>query len=60
MPLKRMAVIGLGVGLAVGLVAYLAPSAVAAVAAGVGGAVTAVAAQVGGWFRRSSRALGLT
>jgi len=47
--------IGLGVGLATAAVAYLAPHALSAAAAGVGGAVTAVAVQAAAWLRRSAR-----
>ncbi|HET6575540.1 MAG TPA: hypothetical protein VFG68_18195 [Fimbriiglobus sp.] len=53
--LKKIVLIGLGVGLATAAVAYLAPHALSAAAAGVGGAVTAVAAQPAAWLRRSAR-----
>lgn len=58
MPLRRIALVGAGVGLAVGLASYACPHGLAAVVSGVGGACTAVAAQVGAWFRRSTRLLG--
>jgi hypothetical protein len=53
--LKKIVLIGLGVGVATAAVAYLAPHALSAAAAGVGGAVTAVAVQGAAWARRSAR-----
>jgi hypothetical protein len=53
--LKRIVLIGLAVGLATAVAAYLAPHALSAAAAGVGGAVTAVAVQAAAWLRRSAR-----
>ncbi len=53
-PLRRVAAVAAGVGVAAGLAAYACPHAVAAAAAGVCGAAAAVAAQVGHWVRRSA------
>ena len=57
LPLKRIALVTLGVGLAVGLTALLAyrfcPPAVAAAVSGVGAAVTAAAAQATATLRRA-------
>lgn len=58
MPLRRIALVGAGVGLAVGLASYACPHGLSAAVSGVGGACAAVAAQVGAWFRRSTRLLG--
>ena len=56
LPLKRIALVALGVGLAVGLTALLAyrfcPPAVAAAVSGVGAAVTAAVAQLTGGLRK--------
>jgi hypothetical protein len=53
--LKKIVFVGLVVGVATAAVAYLAPHALSAAAAGVGGAVTAVAVQAAAWLRRSAR-----
>lgn len=57
-PVRKILLVGAGVGLAVGAASYLCPHAVAAVLSGVGGACTAVGVQVGRWFNRSTAALG--
>lgn len=58
MPLKRIVLVGAGVGVAVGVASYLCPHGLSAVMSGVGGMCTAVGVQVGSWFRRSARTLG--
>jgi multidrug resistance efflux pump len=58
-PLKKVALTAAAAGVAVGLVSYACPHAVAAVISGVGGACTAAAAHVGAWLRRSFRVFGL-
>jgi hypothetical protein len=55
MPLRRIVLVALGVGVVVAALGYTAPAGVAAMLAGVGGVVTAVVAQVGSWFRRSTQ-----
>ncbi len=56
LPLKRIALVTLGVGLAVGLTALLVdrfcPPALAAAVSGVGAAVTAAVAQLTGGLRK--------
>jgi hypothetical protein len=59
MPLRKILLVGTGVGVAVGVASYVCPHGLAAVVGGLGGACTAVGVQVGGWFRRSARSLGL-
>jgi len=58
MPLKKMLLVGAGVGVAVAAVSYLAPHSVSAVVSGVGAACTAVGVQVGRWFRKSAGLFG--
>lgn len=53
--LKNLALVGVGVGLALGVTTFLAPHAVAAAVAAVSGAVAAAAVQVGVWTRRAFR-----
>jgi hypothetical protein len=57
--LKKLALVGLGVGVAVGVACFLAPHAVAAAVSGISGVVAASAIQVGVWTRRAFRALTL-
>lgn len=59
MPLRKILLVGTGVGLAVGVASYLCPHGLSAAVGGLGAACTAVAAQVGCWFRRSARLIGL-
>ena len=59
MPLRKILLVGTGVGVAVGVASYVCPHGLSAVLGGVGGACTAVGVQVGSWFRRSARSLGL-
>ena len=58
MPLKKMLLVGAGVGVAVATVSYVCPPAVSAAVSGACGAAVAVAAQVGRWFRRSAGLFG--
>jgi hypothetical protein len=58
MPLRKILVVGAGVGLVVGAVSYACPHELSALVSGVCGACTAVAAQVGRWARRSTALLG--
>lgn len=59
MPLKKVLLIGTGVGVAAGVLSYVCPHGLSAVIAGVGAACTAVAAQAAVWVRRSLAVLGL-
>lgn len=58
MPLKKMLLVGAGVGVAVAAVSYLCPHSVSAVMSGVGAACTTVGIQVGRWVRRSAGLFG--
>lgn len=55
MPLRRIVLVAVGVGIVAAILGYIAPAGVAAVIAGIGGMVSALAAQVSSWFRRSKR-----
>ena len=55
MPLRRILLVALGVGVVITVLGILAPAGVAAVLAGIGGVITAALAQVASWFRRSLR-----
>lgn len=55
MPLRRIVLVAVGVGVVAAVLGYTAPAGVAAVIAGVGGMVSALVAQVGTWFRRTKR-----
>ena len=59
MPVRKILLVGTGIGLVVGVPSYACPHGLSAVVSGVGRACTAVAAQVVTWFRRSAAALGL-
>jgi hypothetical protein len=54
--LKKLILVGVGVGIAVGAASFLAPHAVSAAVSGIIGAVAATAVQVGVWTRRAFRA----
>jgi hypothetical protein len=54
--LKKLVLVGVGVGMAVGAASFLAPHAVSAAVSGLGGAVAATAIQIGVWTRRVFRA----
>ena len=58
-PVRRVLLVGLGVGLAVGLVSLLMPQAAVAVVSAVSVAATAVAVQTGSWLKRAARRFGL-
>ena len=55
--LKRLVLLGLGVGGTLAIVSYVTPPALAAGLAGLSGAVAAGSVQVGVWTRRTFRAL---
>jgi hypothetical protein len=57
--LRKLALVGLGVGVAVGVASILAPHAVAAVVSGISSAAAATAIQVSAWTRRAFRAFSL-
>jgi hypothetical protein len=59
LPLRKILLFGVGVGLVVGAVSFVCPHGLSAVISGVSGACTAVAVQVGNWLRVSARALGV-
>ncbi|OWK35241.1 hypothetical protein [Fimbriiglobus ruber] len=59
LPVRRIALIGLGVGAVTAAVSYVAPHGLSATLAGAGGAATAVGVQVGVWARDAARRLGL-
>jgi hypothetical protein len=52
---KRLLMLGAGVGVVVACLSYLAPHALSAFASGVGAGATAMAVQVGIWARRTFR-----
>jgi hypothetical protein len=58
MPLKKILLVGAGVGVAVATVSYLCPHTVSAAVSGVCGAAAAVGIQIGNWFRRSAGLFG--
>lgn len=58
MPIKKILLVGTGVGVAVGVISYACPHELSALVSGVCGACTAVAVQVGRWVRRSTALLG--
>jgi hypothetical protein len=59
LPLRRVALVGLGVGLLVGTACLVMPQTTAAVIGGLGAAGTAVSVQVGNWLTRAARRVGL-
>lgn len=58
-PLRRVVLVGLGVGLLVGTACLVMPQTTAAVVGGIGAAGTAVSVQVGNWLARAARRVGL-
>jgi hypothetical protein len=59
LPLRRVVLVGLGVGLLVGTACLVLPQTTAAVVGGIGAAGTAVSVQVGNWLTRAARRVGL-
>jgi hypothetical protein len=59
LPVRRVLVIGLCVGVVVGIACLAVPQTTAAVVGGAGAACTAVSAQVGNWLTRAARRVGL-
>lgn len=57
--MRKIALVGLGIGLAVALVSYAATHGVAAAISGIGAATTAMAVQTGLWVRKTVRRLGV-
>ena len=55
MPLRRIVLVAVGVGVVAAVLGYAAPAGVAAVIAGIGGMVSALVAQIGSWFRRTKQ-----
>jgi len=59
LPVRRVLLVGLGVGVAVGTASLLVPQTTAAVISGVGAAGTSVSVQTGRWLARAARRVGL-
>ena len=59
LPVRKVVLIGLGVGLVVGVACLVVPQTAAAVVGGAGAACTAVCVQVGNWLTRAARRVGL-
>jgi hypothetical protein len=59
LPLRRVVLVGLGVGLLVGTACLVLPQTTAPVVGGIGAAGTAVSVQVGNWLARAARRVGL-
>jgi hypothetical protein len=59
LPVRRVLVIGLSIGLVVGVATLAVPQTTAAVVSGVGAACSAVCVQVGNWLTRAARRVGL-
>lgn len=59
LPVRRVLLSGLGVGLVVGVACLLVPQTTAATVSGVGATRTAVAVQTGHWLSRAARRVGL-
>jgi hypothetical protein len=57
--LRKLARVGLGVGVVLGVASFLAPHAVAAAVSGISGGVAAAAVQIGSWTRRAFRTLSM-
>jgi hypothetical protein len=59
LPVRRIALVGLGVGLLVGVACLVLPQSVAATVSGAGAACSAVAVQTGNWLTRAARRVGI-
>jgi hypothetical protein len=59
LPVRKVVLVGLGVGLMVGVACLVVPQTAAAVVGGAGAACTSVAVQTGNWLTRSARRVGL-
>jgi hypothetical protein len=59
LPVRKVVLVGLGVGLVVGAACLVLPQTTAAVVSGAGAACTAVSVQVGNWLTRAARRVGL-
>jgi hypothetical protein len=59
LPVRKVVLVGLGVGLVVGTACLVVPQTTAAVVSGVGAACTSVAVQTGNWLTRAARRVGL-
>ena len=57
-PLRRILVVGLGLGAIVGAISYVCPHGLSAVVSGVAGACTFITAQVVAGFLRMTRMFG--
>jgi hypothetical protein len=59
LPVRKVVLVGLGVGLVVGAACLVVPQTTAAVVSGIGAACTSVAVQTGNWLTRAARRVGL-
>lgn len=59
LPVRKIVLVGLGVGLVVGIACLVVPQTTAAVIGGAGAACTSIAAQTGSWLTRAARRVGL-
>jgi len=59
LPVRRILLVGLGLGVAVGLVTLTLPDVAAAVVSAVSTTISVVAVQVGGWLKRAAGRYGL-
>ena len=59
LPVRKVVLVGLGVGLVVGVACLVMPQTAAAVVGGVGAAGTSIAVQTGNWLTRAARRVGL-
>jgi hypothetical protein len=59
LPVRKIVLVGLGVGLVVGAAGLVVPQTVAAVVSGAGAACTSIAVQTGNWLTRAARRVGL-
>jgi hypothetical protein len=59
LPVRKVVLVGLGVGLVVGVACLVVPQTAAAVVSGAGAACTSIAVQTGNWLTRAARRVGL-